>query len=97
MLNWVYDAIAQKGIRQAFKIGSRYSEKIEAIQSLRDRELPDLNLKDQPILIHASSGEYEYAKPVIAELKAKHPDIPIVCSYYSTSVSYTHLTLPTRS
>lgn len=39
----------------------------------------------QPILIHASSGEFEYAKPVIREMKRKHPEIPIVVTYFSPS------------
>ncbi len=36
-----------------------------------------------PIWIHASSGEFEYAKPVLRELKAKNPDIPILVTYFS--------------
>jgi 3-deoxy-D-manno-octulosonic-acid transferase len=36
--------------------------------------------------IHVSSGEFEYAKPVIASLKAKSPELKIVVSYFSPSV-----------
>lgn len=33
--------------------------------------------------IHAASGEFEYAKPVIQLLKLKYPDIPILVTYFS--------------
>lgn len=35
--------------------------------------------------IHAASGEIEYARPLIRELKKKHPLIPIVVTYSSPS------------
>lgn len=37
------------------------------------------------ILVHAASGEAEYAFPVISRLKQKHPQSYIVCTYYSPS------------
>lgn len=43
------------------------------------------NLKSQPIWIHASSGEFEYAKSVIREFKQRHPQIPILVTYFSPS------------
>jgi 3-deoxy-D-manno-octulosonic-acid transferase len=39
----------------------------------------------KPIWIHAASGEFEYAKPIIRELKKKDPYTPIVVTYYSPS------------
>lgn len=39
----------------------------------------------QPIWIHAPSGEFEYAVPVIRELKKKHPTNPILLTYYTGS------------
>ncbi|MES3038264.1 MAG: glycosyltransferase N-terminal domain-containing protein [Bdellovibrionota bacterium] len=38
-----------------------------------------------PILIHASSGEIEYARALIRKIRAKNPEIPIVVSYSSPS------------
>jgi 3-deoxy-D-manno-octulosonic-acid transferase len=38
-----------------------------------------------PIWIHAASGEFEYAKPVVRELKNKYPHIPVVVTYFSPS------------
>lgn len=39
----------------------------------------------RPIWIHAASGEVEYAKPVIRELKEQFPEIPILMTYFSPS------------
>lgn len=39
----------------------------------------------RPIWIHASSGEIEYAKPVIRLIKEKWPHIPIFVTYFSPS------------
>lgn len=39
----------------------------------------------RPFWIHAASGEIEYARPVIRELKRQHPDIPILVTYSSPS------------
>lgn len=41
--------------------------------------------KARPIWIHAASGEIEYARPVIRELKRLHPEIPILVTYSSPS------------
>lgn len=45
------------------------------------RTYPDFPQK--PIWIHASSGEFEYAKSVIRELKKMDPSLPIVVTYFS--------------
>lgn len=39
----------------------------------------------RPFWIHAASGEIEYARPVIRQLKEKFPAIPIVVTYSSPS------------
>ena len=48
---------------------------------LKREAIPDFLQK--PIWIHAASGEFEYAKPVIRELKAQFPEIPVVVTYFS--------------
>ncbi len=35
--------------------------------------------------IHAASGEFEYAKPVIRLLKERHPETPVLVTYFSPS------------
>lgn len=44
-----------------------------------------LNLPTKPIWIHASSGEIEYAKSLIRELKDRYPQIPLLVTYFSPS------------
>ncbi len=39
----------------------------------------------QPIWFHASSMEFEYAKPVIRELKARFPKVKILVTFFSPS------------
>lgn len=39
----------------------------------------------RPYWIHAASGEIEYARPIIRELKKQNPDIPILVTYSSPS------------
>lgn len=40
----------------------------------------------QPIWFHCASGEFEYAKPVIRELKKNHPQLKILVTYFSPSI-----------
>lgn len=37
----------------------------------------------RPIWMHCSSGEFEYAKSVIRQLKRKYPAIPVLVTYFS--------------
>lgn len=37
----------------------------------------------RPLWIHAASGEFEYAKPVIREIRARDGDVPILVTYFS--------------
>ena len=39
----------------------------------------------RPFWIHAASGEIEYARPVIRELKRLYPDVPVMVTYSSPS------------
>lgn len=41
--------------------------------------------KAQPYWVHAASGEIEYARPLIRELKRQYPDVPILVTYSSPS------------
>ena len=53
---------------------------------MEERETPQRPvIWAKPIWIHASSGEIEYAKPVIRELKSRYPEIPILVTYFSPS------------
>lgn len=39
----------------------------------------------RPFWIHAASGEIEYARPVLRELKKRFPEVPVVVTYSSPS------------
>ena len=55
-------------------------------EMLRERENPNWTpLLTRPVWIHASSGEIEYAKSVIRELKNQYPELPILVTYFSPS------------
>lgn len=73
------------GILLAVTIGQILIPKIREGLRLRriKREWPEFTYP--PVWIHASSGEFEYAKPVIREIKKRHPNQPIVVSYFSPS------------
>lgn len=67
--------------------GSLFSKKVRRGLSLRKNllkasKLPKLN---ECFWIHAASGEYEYARPLIKELKKHFPQIPVVVSFFSPS------------
>ncbi len=55
-------------------------------EMIQDRENLNLQLLPaRPIWIHASSGEIEYAKSVIRNLKSLFPQTPILVTYFSPS------------
>ncbi|MBX3018896.1 MAG: hypothetical protein KF767_13480 [Bdellovibrionaceae bacterium] len=59
--------------------------KLRRIIDDRD-EYPQLKKYTQPpVLIHAASGELEYAKPLIRWLRTHSPGTPIVLTYFSPS------------
>lgn len=61
------------------------SEKLRSIVRLRrEKKLKDLQIKN-PIWIHCSSGEFEYAKSVIRELKKNNPHEKILVTYLSST------------
>ncbi len=45
------------------------------------RKIPDFI--SRPVWIHASSGEFEYAKALIREIKKRWPQVPVVVTYFS--------------
>ncbi len=42
--------------------------------------------RQQPVWIHCASYEFEYAKPVIAEIKRRDPEQKVLVTYFSPSV-----------
>ena len=67
-----------------------YNKKVKKGFRMREdvnRVPPWLNFSDlkNPILIHCASGEFEYAKPVIREIKKRNPQQTIAVTYFSPS------------
>lgn len=55
-------------------------------QMILDRQNQNwIPLPSSPVIIHASSGEIEYAKPLIRDFKKKYPQCPILVTYSSPS------------
>jgi 3-deoxy-D-manno-octulosonic-acid transferase len=64
-------------------IGAWIVPKIRLGLKLRRQKRDWPTFAKKPVWIHASSGEFEYAKPFIGELKKRHPDLPVVVTYFS--------------
>lgn len=60
-----------------------FNRKISEGMRLRRKSYVPPNFKSRPAWIHASSGEFEYAKSLIREIKARWPELPIVVTYFS--------------
>lgn len=68
--------------------------KIRRGLNMRRRKFVALKGPLRPIWIHAASGEFEYAKAVIRELKASRPGSPILVTYFSPTYAANAETFP---
>lgn len=77
--------IAPLGVLLALTLGALFIPKVREGLKLRriKRDWPVFS--EPPVWIHASSGEFEYAKPFITELKARRPTTPVVVTYFTPS------------
>ncbi len=64
-----------------------FNEKVQKIINEKNQALPNYqkNKNHELFWIHAASGEFEYARPVIRELKKRSPDSKILVTYSSIS------------
>lgn len=65
---------------------SLFHPKIREGFRLRRKSWDDSKIKSsnhQPIWIHAASGEFEYAKSLIRDLKRRRPEVPVLVTYFS--------------
>jgi 3-deoxy-D-manno-octulosonic-acid transferase len=60
-----------------------FNRKIAAGLRLRRKSYLPPEFNTRPIWIHASSGEFEYAKSLIREIKTRWPELPVVVTYFS--------------
>lgn len=91
-IDFIYSHILAPLLIGAFHIGALANEKIRRGLLLR---APDAEGRDpwcrgpsgsRPIWIHCASGEFEYAKPVIQEIKRRDPQQTILVTYFSPSI-----------
>lgn len=66
-----------------FLIAALFNKKIAAGLKMRLHQNKPDHIKQSAIWIHASSGEFEYAKPLITAIKAQHSNTPILVTYFS--------------
>lgn len=80
---WTYRLVAAPLFTFGLPILALMNQKIRRGLKMRmqPRDVP--NFSSRPIWIHASSGEFEYAKPLIRELRVRYPELPIVVTYFS--------------
>lgn len=62
-----------------------FHSKIRSVLREKLKVRPPYRPDFPPVWIHASSGEFEYAKPVIREIKASSPRTPVIVTYSSAS------------
>ncbi|MCM2281691.1 MAG: hypothetical protein NDI61_07575 [Bdellovibrionaceae bacterium] len=89
---WFYCGLLSPLLIGGFRLAALGNEKIRTGLQLRTRDSAGKPpwargpKGTRPIWIHCASGEFEYAKPVISELKRRDPDQKILVSYFSPSV-----------
>lgn len=68
------------------KLRELIKDKNKSFHKLNSPTFDEKNIATaRPYWIHAASGEIEYARPVIRELKKQYPDTPILVTYSSPS------------
>ena len=66
-------------------IAKRWNPKLQKLYEQRKAKHSPPLFEKPPIWIHASSGEFEYARPVIRKIKEHDPSQPVVVTYFSPS------------
>ncbi len=81
---FIYHLIALPILFFLAVMASVFNNKIRKGLSMRRQILPcPLAPADNPLWFHCSSGEFEYAKPVIREMKIQDPKVKILVTYFS--------------
>lgn len=69
----------------ALPFAALFNRKLREGLRLRARHAEPLKSGVDPLWIHAASGEFEYAKAVIREIKERSPQTPVIVTYFSPS------------
>lgn len=67
------------------KLREMIEDKNRGFYKIKSGETEQSIARARPYWIHAASGEIEYARPVIREIKRQHPQTPILVTYSSPS------------
>ena len=80
---WIYRLLLVPIAALVLPLAALFNEKIAEGMRLRRKRRVYPKFESRPFWIHASSGEFEYAKSVIRELKTRNPMAPVVVTYFS--------------
>ena len=80
---WLYRVFVAPTATLALLALGPFHRKIGKGLGLRMRSPKIPTFSQKPIWIHAASGEFEYAKALIRELKVAAPEIPVVVTFFS--------------
>ena len=90
----VYRYIVMPLVVTALPFAAIFNRKLRAGLKLRRQRVEPILSSADPIWIHASSGEFEYAKAVIRQLKEDKPQTPILVTYFSPTYSKAATSFP---
>ncbi len=83
---WTYRLILYPLLRVSIEILANFSEKVKRGLKMRIGKYWRVGPPEsQPIWIHSASGEFEYAKSVIREIKQRSPETKILVTHFSPS------------
>ncbi|HMN67339.1 MAG TPA: glycosyltransferase N-terminal domain-containing protein [Bdellovibrionales bacterium] len=80
---WVYRLLVAPLAVLLLPAAAVFNSKIRQGLRMRMQRRDYPHFPARPIWIHAASGEFEYAKAVIRELKSARPDVPVIVTYFS--------------
>jgi 3-deoxy-D-manno-octulosonic-acid transferase len=81
----IYRVVVWPLLRVVFAVAAQFNSKIARGLEMRENQpwaIPS-GLKGPVVWFHCASGEFEYAKPVITELKESRPDVSVIVTYFS--------------
>jgi 3-deoxy-D-manno-octulosonic-acid transferase len=95
--SWAYNGLVIPGLWVAIIVASLFKRKVRrgirgrnGLLSTLELQTSRLDGQSKRVWFHSSSlGEFEQAKPIIAELKRRRPDVRIIVSFFSPS-GYDH-------
>ncbi|HVK61970.1 MAG TPA: glycosyltransferase N-terminal domain-containing protein [Bdellovibrionales bacterium] len=85
---FLYRLIAWPLLRGAFSAAAPFAPKIRAgLEQRKGEPWLDFEAGTQPVWFHCASGEFEYAKPVITEIKRRLVTQKILVTYFSPTMA----------